>query len=136
MDDYRSGILATDDIPEIKVYISFIWMYRGGLCTTTSFTTFISHNHKLQMCTDEAVVDVTVTEQRSDIRTTVDTTEVRVDMLSQQIYRRDLQASVCFNKYELHNTSTRCVQNRVLDLAKIEYYCDCAEFVGYLFRCS
>ena len=62
MDDYRSGILATDDIPEIRVYISFIWMYRRGLCTTTSFTTFISHNHKLQMCTDEAVVDVTVTE--------------------------------------------------------------------------
>ncbi len=62
MDEYRSGILATDDIPEVRVYISSMWIYRRGLCTTTSRTTYISHNHKLQMCTDEEFVGITVTE--------------------------------------------------------------------------
>ena len=62
MDDYRSVILATDDIPKIRDYISFIWIYRRGLCTTNLYTTFISHNYKLQMCTDEAIVYMTVTE--------------------------------------------------------------------------
>ena len=62
MDDSRSGILAIDDMTEVRVYISSIWTYRRGLCTTTSYATFISHNYKLQMCTDEAIVDMTVTE--------------------------------------------------------------------------
>ena len=62
MDEYRSGILATDDITEVRVYISSIWKYRRGLCTTTSYTTYISHNHKLQICPDEAFVDLVVTE--------------------------------------------------------------------------
>ena len=136
MDEYRSGTLATDDITEVRVYISSIWIYRRGLCTTTSYTTYISHNHKLQMCPNEESGDLLVTEQRSNIRTTNDITEIGVDILSQQIYRRDLQTSVCVNTYELHNTNTKCVQNRVLDLAKIELYCDCAEFVAYPFCCS
>ena len=54
VDEYRSGVLATDDISEVRVYISSILMYRGGMCTTTSYTTYISHNHKLQMCPNEA----------------------------------------------------------------------------------
>ena len=49
-DEYRCGILATDDMTEVRVYISSIWIYRRGLCTTTSDTTYTSHNHKLQMC--------------------------------------------------------------------------------------
>ena len=62
MDEYRGGILATDDITEVRVYISSIWIYRRDLCTTTSYTTFIPHNHKLQMCTDAATGDLFVTE--------------------------------------------------------------------------
>ena len=62
MDDYRSGILAADDIHEIRVYISSIWIYRRDLCTETSYTICISHNYKLQMCPDEASVDLVVTE--------------------------------------------------------------------------
>ena len=62
MDDYRSGILATGDITKVRVYISSIWIYRRGLCTTTSYTTYISHNHKLQMCPDEEFVGMAVTE--------------------------------------------------------------------------
>ena len=62
VDDYRSGILATDDVHEIRVHISFIWIYRRGLCTTTSYTTYVSHNHKLQMCPDEESGDLLVTE--------------------------------------------------------------------------
>ena len=54
MDEYRSGILATDDITEVRVYISSMMIYRRGPCTTTSYTTYISHNHKLQMRTDVA----------------------------------------------------------------------------------
>ena len=54
MDEYRGGILAADDITKVRVYILSIWIYRRGLCTTTSYTTYISHNHKLQMRTDEA----------------------------------------------------------------------------------
>ena len=60
--DYRSGVLAADDITEVRVYISSIWIYRRGLCIETSYTTYISHNHKLQMCPDEAFIDLTVTE--------------------------------------------------------------------------
>ena len=62
MIEYRSDILATDDILEVRVYMSSSWMYRSGLRTTTSYTTYISHNHKLQMCTDEEFAGVTVTE--------------------------------------------------------------------------
>ena len=62
MDEYRSGILATDDMTEVRVYISSIWIYRRGLCTTTSDTTYISHNLKLQICTDEATDDLFETE--------------------------------------------------------------------------
>ena len=51
MDEYRSGILATDDITKVRVYMSSMMIYRRGPCTTTSYTTYISHNHKLQMCT-------------------------------------------------------------------------------------
>ena len=62
MDEYRSGTLATDGMTKVRVYISSIWIYRRGLCTTTLYTTYISHNHKLQMCTDEAFVDLFATE--------------------------------------------------------------------------
>ena len=62
MDEYRSGILATDDITEVRVYISSMWIYRRGLCTATSYNTYISHNHKLQMRTDEASDDLFETE--------------------------------------------------------------------------
>ena len=62
MDEYRSGILATDDMTEVRVYISSIWIYRRGLCTTTSDTTCISHNHKLQMCTGKASGDLFANE--------------------------------------------------------------------------
>ena len=83
MDEYRSGILATDDITEVRVYISSTCIYRRGLCTTTSYTTYTSHNHKLQICPNEAFVDLVVTEYCSGIRTTNDITEVGVDILSQ-----------------------------------------------------
>ena len=62
MDVYRSGILATADIPKLRVYISSIWMYRRGSCTITSYTTNISQNHKLQMCPDDVFVGTAVTE--------------------------------------------------------------------------
>ena len=62
MDEYRSGILATNDITKVRVYISSIRIYRRGLCATTSYTTYISHNHKLQMCTDEELVGMAMTE--------------------------------------------------------------------------
>ena len=62
MDEYRSGILATDDITEVRVYISPMWIYRRGLFTATSYNTYISHNHKLQMRTDEASDDLFETE--------------------------------------------------------------------------
>ena len=54
MDEYRSSILATDDIAEVRVCISSMLIYRRGLCTATSYTTYKSHKHKLQMRTDEA----------------------------------------------------------------------------------
>ena len=136
MDEYRSGILAADDTTKVRAQMSPIWVYRRGLCTTTSHAAHISHKHKLQMCPDEAFVDLVVTEQRTDIQSTYDITEVGVDMLSQWIQRRDLLTSVCFISHKLHNTSTKYVLKRALDLAKIEYYCNCAECVGYLFRCS
>ena len=62
VDDYRSDILAADDMHEIRVYISSMLIYGRGLCTTTSYTTYISHNHKLQMRTDEASDDLFETE--------------------------------------------------------------------------
>ena len=62
MDEYRCGILATDDMTDVGVYISSILIYRRGLCTTTSYTTYISHNHKLQMRTDEATGDLFATD--------------------------------------------------------------------------
>ena len=58
MDEYHSGILAIDDMTEVRVYISSIWIYTRGLCTTTSYTTYVSHNLKLQICTDEATDDL------------------------------------------------------------------------------
>ena len=58
MDEYRSGALATDDMTEVRVYISSMLIYRRGLCTTTSDTTYISHNHKLQICTGRATGDL------------------------------------------------------------------------------
>ena len=58
MDEYRWGILATDDMTEVGVYISSILIYRRDPCTTTSDTTYISHNHKLQMCTGRATGDL------------------------------------------------------------------------------
>ena len=57
-DEYCSGILATDDITEVRVYISFMLIYRRGSCTTTSYTTNISLTHKIQMRTDEASGDL------------------------------------------------------------------------------
>ena len=62
MDEYRCDILAADDITEVRVYISSMWIYRRGSCTTTSDTIYISHNHKLQICTDEATGDLFETE--------------------------------------------------------------------------
>ena len=62
MDEYRCGILATDDMTEVGVYISSMLIYRRGLCTTTSYTTYTTHNHKLRMCPDGAFVDLVVTE--------------------------------------------------------------------------
>lgn len=60
--EYRCGLLAADDLTEVRVYISSIWIYRRGLCTTTSYTTYMSHNHKLQRCKDEASGDLFATE--------------------------------------------------------------------------
>ena len=60
--DYRSGILATDDITEVRVYISSMVIYRRGPSTTTLYTTYTSHNHKLQMFTDETSGDLFETE--------------------------------------------------------------------------
>ena len=63
MDEYRGGILAADDITKVRVYILSIRIYRRGLCTTTSYTTYyISHNQKLQLCPDEEFVGIGVTE--------------------------------------------------------------------------
>ncbi len=62
MDEYRSGILAKDDITEVRVYISSMWIYIRGLCATTSYTTYISHNHKLPMCIDGEFVGMAMTE--------------------------------------------------------------------------
>ena len=56
-------------------------------------------------------------------------------MLSQSMRRRDLLTSVGLITYKLYNISTKCVLKRALDLAKIEYYCDCSEFVGYYLFC-
>ena len=88
------------------------------------------------MCPDDAFVDMAVSKWHSDTRTTYDITEVGVDMLSQWMHRRDLLTSVGSFAYKLHNTSNKCVLKRAFNLAKIEYYCDCVEFVGYLFCCS
>ena len=44
MDEYRSGILAADDITKVRVYIVSIWIYRRGLCTTTSYATYITQS--------------------------------------------------------------------------------------------
>jgi len=60
--EYRNDIRAIDDIPEVEVYMLSIWMYRRGLSTKTSYITYVSHNYKLQMCPDEAFVDMAVTE--------------------------------------------------------------------------
>eukprot|EP00986_Skeletonema_menzelii_P017821 scaffold22293_cov116-Skeletonema_menzelii.AAC.2 len=60
--EYRSDTRATDDFPEVRVYMSSIWIYRRGLTTITSYITYASHNYKLQMCPDEAFVDIAVTE--------------------------------------------------------------------------
>ena len=62
MFDYRSGILASDDITEVRVYIPSMWICRRGLCATTLYTTYTSHNHKLQMFTDETSGDLFATE--------------------------------------------------------------------------
>ena len=62
MDEYRCDILDTDGITEVRVYISFMLIYRRDLCTTTSYTNYISHNHKLQMRTDETFNDLFATE--------------------------------------------------------------------------
>ena len=48
--EYRCGILATDDMTEVGVDISSMFIYRRGLCTTTSDIIYTSHNQKLQMC--------------------------------------------------------------------------------------
>ena len=58
MDEYRSGTLATDDMTEVRVYIPSVWIYRRGTCTKPSYTTYISHNHMLQMRADEASDDL------------------------------------------------------------------------------
>ena len=60
--EYHSGILAADDMTEVKVYISFMLIYRRDLCTITSYTTYKSHNLKLQICTDVATDDLFETE--------------------------------------------------------------------------
>ena len=62
MDEYCRGTLATDGITEVRVYISSTSIYRRGMCTTTSYTTYRSHNHKHQMCPDDAFLDLVVTE--------------------------------------------------------------------------
>ena len=50
--------------------------------------------------TGEALVDMAVTEWQSDIQTTCDITEVRVDILSQWMQTRVLFTSVCLKWYE------------------------------------
>ena len=60
--EYRIDIRAIDDIPEVEVYMSSTWMYRRGLSTKTSSIAYVSRNYKLQMCPDEAFVDMAVTE--------------------------------------------------------------------------
>ena len=62
VDEYRCGILVIDDMTEIRVYISSMVIYRRGLCTTTSDTIYTSYNHKLQMCSDDAFLDLVVIE--------------------------------------------------------------------------
>ena len=62
MIEYRNDVRATDDMTEVEVYISSTWIYRRGLSTNTSYITYVSHNYKLQMCPDEAFVDMAVTE--------------------------------------------------------------------------
>eukprot|EP00986_Skeletonema_menzelii_P018130 scaffold25477_cov108-Skeletonema_menzelii.AAC.1 len=59
---YRSDTRATDDLPEVRVYMSSIWIYRRGLTAIISHITYSSHNYKLQMCPGEAFVDMAVTE--------------------------------------------------------------------------
>ena len=58
VDEFRRGILAADDMTEVGVYISSMFIYRRGLCTTTFETIYTSHNHKLQLRTDEAFDDL------------------------------------------------------------------------------
>ena len=60
--EYRSDTRATDDLPEVRVYMSSIWIYRRGLTAIISHITYLSHNYKLQMCPGEALVDMAVTE--------------------------------------------------------------------------
>ena len=60
--EYCSDMRAPDDIAEVEVYMSFIWLYRRGLRTKTSYITYISHDFKVQMCPDEAFFDMAVTE--------------------------------------------------------------------------
>eukprot|EP00986_Skeletonema_menzelii_P015379 scaffold11615_cov115-Skeletonema_menzelii.AAC.1 len=59
---YRSDIRATDGIPEVEVYMSSQWMFRRGLSTKTPYITCVTHNCKLQMCPDDAFVDMAETE--------------------------------------------------------------------------
>ena len=61
-DEYCSGILATDDITRIRVYTSSMVIYRRCPCTTTLYTTYTSHNPKLQMYPVDAFLDLVVTE--------------------------------------------------------------------------
>eukprot|EP00986_Skeletonema_menzelii_P008603 scaffold3679_cov128-Skeletonema_menzelii.AAC.4 len=60
--EYRGDIQVTDGKPEVRVYMLSIWLYRRGLTTITSYITYASHNYKLQMCPDEAFVDMAVTK--------------------------------------------------------------------------
>ena len=60
--EYRGDIQVTDGTPEVRVYMLSIWLYRRGLTTITSYITYKSHNYMLQMCPDEAFVDMAVTE--------------------------------------------------------------------------
>ena len=50
MDEYRCGILATDDMTEVGVYISSIWIHRRDLCTTTSYIPSIHHTITSSKC--------------------------------------------------------------------------------------
>ena len=60
--EYCSDTRATDDFPEVRVYMSSIWIYRRGLTIIISHITSVSHNYKLQMCPGEAFVDMAVAE--------------------------------------------------------------------------